>query len=230
MSTMANKKYFFERVDRNYRLYVSLLIAFVVCLVTKNQSLPVAFMLVWIAFSGSFLIFSWIVILSSHPKGLRNIVGQQDTSRSLIFLFVLFAAFISVFAIIVLLQQAPNASKRGLTYHILLAASAVFCSWTLIHTLFTLRYAHLYYTYPDRDAHAQGKNLGGLEFPGTSMPNYLDFAYFSFVLGMTFQVSDVQITSPGLRRLALVHGFLSFVYNTIIIALSINIISGVIGR
>jgi len=135
-----------------------------------------------------------------------------------------------VFAIIVLLQQAPHASKRGSTHHILLAAAAVFCSWTLIHTLFTLRYTHLYYTYPNHDAHGHEKNERGLEFPGTTVPDYLDFAYFSFVLGMTFQVSDVQITSHGVRRMALLHGFLSFVYNTIIIALSINIISGVIGR
>jgi uncharacterized membrane protein len=88
----------------------------------------------------------------------------------------------------------------------------------------------LYYTYADREAHAHGKHQGGLDFPGTTLPDYLDFAYFSFVLGMTFQVSDVQITSPRIRRLALVHSFLSFVYNTIIIALSINIISGVIGK
>lgn len=230
MSTKANKRYFFEKLDRNYRLYLSLLIAFIVYLFNKNQPAPIAFMFVWIAFSGSFLIFSWIVILNSHPKGLRNIASEQDTSRSLIFLLVLFAAFISVFAIIVLLQQAPNGSKKGLTYHILLAAIAVFCSWTLIHTLFTLRYAHLYYTYPDHDAHAHAKNNRGLDFPSTSVPDYLDFAYFSFVLGMTFQVSDVQITSPVMRRLALLHGFLSFVYNTIIIALSINIISGVIGK
>jgi len=187
-------------------------------------------MFIWIAFSGCYLVFSWSVILSSHPKGLRNLAGNQDTNRTLMFLFVLFAAFISVFAIIVLLQEVPHGSKRGLTNHILLATVAVFCSWTLIHTLFTLHYAHLYYTYPDRDAHAHDEKNGGLDFPRTSVPDYFDFAYFAFVLGMTFQVSDVQITSPVLRRLALLHGLLSFVYNTIIIALSINIISGVIGK
>ena len=230
MNRKNDKKFFFEKIDRNYRLYTSLLIALIVYLLTKDQSLPVVFMFVWIAFSASFLIYSWIIILSSHPKGLRNIASDQDSSRTFIFLFVLFAASISVFAIIVLLERTPNASKKGLTNHILLATAAVFCSWTLIHTLFTLHYAHLFYTYPDKDAHSKGKNLGGLEFPGTLIPDYLDLAYFSFVVGMTFQVSDVQITSPVIRRLALFHGFLSFVYNTIIIALSINIISGIIGR
>jgi uncharacterized membrane protein len=226
----TNRKYFFDTIDRNYRLYFSLFIALIVVILTRDLPRTVAFMTVWIAFSASFLVFSWIVILSSHPKGLRNIVGEQDTSRTLIFVFVLFAAFISVFAIILILQQAPVVSKTGLRYHILLAAAATFCSWVLIQTLFTLRYAHLYYTYPHQDAYDNGKNNGGLEFPGTPVPDYLDFAYFSFVLGMTFQVSDVQITSPVFRRSALLHGFLSFIYNTIIIALSINIISGVIGR
>jgi uncharacterized membrane protein len=214
----------------NYRIFLSLVIALIVFFLAKDEPLPLAFMFVWSAFAGSFLIFSWIVILTSHPKGLQRIAGEEDTSRSLIFLFVLIAAFFSVFAIIVVLQQAPNSSKTGLTYHVVLAAAAVFSSWTLIHTLFTLRYAHLFYTYPDRDAHREGKNNGGLLFPGTEKPDYLDFAYFSFILGMTFQVSDVQITSPAIRRLALLHGFLSFVYNTIIIALSINIITGVLER
>ncbi|HEY6955460.1 MAG TPA: DUF1345 domain-containing protein [Flavisolibacter sp.] len=230
MNTTADNNDFLIKLHKNYRLYLSLFVALIVYFFTKSFPLPVAFMLVWTAFSGSFLIISWIVIFSAHPKGLGNIASEQDTSRTLIFLFVLFAAFISVFAIIGLLQQAPHPSTKGLTYHILLAAAAVFSSWTLIHTVFTLRYAHMYYTYADRDAHTRGENDGGLEFPGTTLPDFLDFAYFSFVLGMTFQVSDVQITSPAIRRLALLHGFLSFVYNTIIIALSINIISGVIGK
>jgi uncharacterized membrane protein len=112
-----------------------------------------------------------------HGFFLCPITGEQDTSRTLIFLFVLFAAFISVFAIIALLEQAPNASNKGLTYYLVLATVAVFCSWTLIHTPFTLHYAHLYYTYPDQDAHALGKNTGGLEFHGNPIPGYLDFAY-----------------------------------------------------
>lgn len=226
----ADKKYFFEKIDRNYRLYLSLLIAFIVYLLVKNQPTPVAFMFVWIAFSASFLIFSWIIILASHPLGLRNIAGEQDTSRTLIFLFVISAAFISLFAVVILLQETPHASRKELVYYLVLAAAAVFCSWTLIHTLFTLHYAHKYYTCPKDCTDDSGKIAGGLEFPGTSVPDYVDFAYFSFVLGMTFQVSDVVITSPVLRRMALLHGLLSFVYNTIIIALSINIVSGIIGK
>src|SRR3982751_6008439 len=117
MPTPVSKKYFFHKINRNYRLFVSLAIALIVWLLIRDHALPVAFMLTWIAFSGSFLIFSWVIILSSHPRGLRNIAAESDSSRTLIFLFVLFAAFISVFDIIVLLQEAPNDTKRGLTYH-----------------------------------------------------------------------------------------------------------------
>jgi uncharacterized membrane protein len=96
--------------------------------------------------------------------------------------------------------------------------------------VFAIRYAHLFYTYPDEGEEAGAKFHGGLEFPGTPHPDFLDFAYFSFVLGMTFQVADVNITAANIRRLALLQGFLAFVYNTIIVALSINIISGMIAK
>lgn len=223
-------KNYFEKIHVNYRIFLSLLVALVAYFLSRNYPPTISFMFVWIAFSASFLIFSWVVIITTHPKGLARIAGEQDNSRTLIFLIVLVSAFISLIAIIVLLQQVPHASQKGVSYYLVLATAAVFCSWNLIHTLFTLHYAHLYYTYPDKHAHVNGKTAGGLEFPGTPVPDYFDFAYFSFVLGMTFQVSDVQITSPVLRRLALLHGLVSFVYNTTIIALSINIISGIIGR
>jgi uncharacterized membrane protein len=96
-------------------------------------------------------------------------------------------------------------------------------SWILIHTIFTLRYAHIYY---GDDENKPDIHAGGLIFPGGNRPEYMDFAYFSFVLGMTFQVSDVQITTARLRKLALVHGLLSFGFNTIMIALTINLVAG----
>jgi len=96
--------------------------------------------------------------------------------------------------------------------------------WLLIHTTFIFRYAHLFYYDSDQDGTAQR----GLDFPGTKDPDDYDFAYFSFVIGMTFQVSDVQITDPGVRSLALVHALLSFGYNTAIIALGVNLASSLL--
>jgi uncharacterized membrane protein len=94
----------------------------------------------------------------------------------------------------------------------------------MTHTTFAFRYAHEYY----EAAPGSSKVDGGLEFPGEDQPDYLDFMYFSLVLGMTFQVSDVQITSRKLRRLATVHGLLSFLFNTIILALTVNIAAGLL--
>jgi uncharacterized membrane protein len=188
-------------------------------------------MLTWNVFALSYLLFSWITIVTSHPRQVMVLAKVEDTSRFLIFLFVVAASFISLFAIIFLLQNTPHISKRGLSLDILLSFLSVLCSWTLIHTLFTLRYAHLYYS---RKYHSNIKGEetfdSGLDFPNRKEPDYLDFAYFSFVIGMTFQVSDVQITSTRIRRLVLVHGLLSFIYNTIIVALSINIVAAVIQR
>jgi uncharacterized membrane protein len=113
-----------------------------------------------------------------------------------------------------------------MTGHVAMAITTVVTSWGLIHTMFALRYAHIFYLRNDERTDARGGS--GLKFPGESEPDYLDFAYFSFVLGMTCQVSDVQITSRRIRRLALVHGALAFVFNTAILALSINLVSGLL--
>ncbi len=104
-----------------------------------------------------------------------------------------------------------------------LAFATVIGSWSLIHTLFALHYAHIYYG--DSDDPRVARHAGGLIFPDERTPDYLDFAYFSFVVGMTCQVSDVQISGRKLRRWALVHGLLSFAFNTAILALSINVVS-----
>ena len=95
-------------------------------------------------------------------------------------------------------------------------------SWFLLHTTFTLHYAHLFYG----DAEEATASARGLIFPGESQPDYLDFAYFSFVIGMTFQVSDINITSRKIRRMALLHGTISFFFNTIIVALTVSILAG----
>jgi len=217
--------------NRRFRLIISLIIALIVFVITKNR-VPsiVSFMYVWIAFAVTLLLLYWFIILTCHPIEVKAIARKEDWGGTIIFLFVLSAAFISLFAIIYLLKSIPDESKRSLSIHILLSIASVSCSWTLIHTLFTLKYAHKYYEPGESSGNDKIYESGGLDFPNEKEPDYLDFAYFSFVIGMTFQVSDVQITSREIRRLSLVHAFLSFIYNTVIVALSINIISGLISK
>jgi len=219
---------FIDRLDRAYRILIAFFIGLVIYFIAfKENSKALAILYAWIGFAFITLAFSWLTILLRHPKQISIVAKEQDTSFWIIFLLVVSAAFISLFGIFLFLQGLPTFSKRGLSTHIVLSLIGVVLSWLLIHTLFTIRYAHLYYK-----ASGDPKNpyAGGLEIPGTTTPAFLDFAYFSFVLGMTFQTADVSITGRLIRRLALLHGFLSFVYNTGIIALSINVISGVIGK
>jgi uncharacterized membrane protein len=221
---------YIDKLNRVIRLIIALTVGVIVFLIFNGRHpFAITFMTSWIAFAVTTLFITWSTILVFHPKEISHVANEQDNTRFLMFLFVVAAAYISLFAIILLLQTAPT--QKGISRHILLSATSVFFSWVLIHTVFTIRYAHMFYTYPTEEEQAAGaQHHGGLDFPGTPHPDFLDFAYFSFVLGMTFQVADVNITARNMRRLALLHGFLAFVYNTIIVALSINIISGMIAK
>ena len=108
----------------------------------------------------------------------------------------------------------------------MLTLLTVIFSWMLVHTVYGLRYAHAFYG--DSDEPGVNRHAGGLIFPGDRLPDYFDFVYFSFVIGMTCQVSDVQITSRRLRRITLFHSVLSFGFNTMILALLINTVSGLL--
>ncbi len=132
-----------------------------------------------------------------------------------------------VFSFVALTQELGNVkamSAANRSWHVALVAGTLLVSWLVTHIVFAMRYAHEYY------AASKGTTVdGGLEFPGDDTPDYWDFVYFAIVLGMTFQVSDVQITSRRLRRLATAHGLIGFLFNTVIVALTVNIAAGLLG-
>jgi uncharacterized membrane protein len=221
----ADKRLFF-RLDAHYRLLISLLVGAILFFCIQGKySMPAVILFTWISFASTIIIMDWIIILSSHPREVRKIAKLQDSSRTFLFLFVI-AASLASFGAIVFLLKSSKGHGATVSEHILLAITAVIISWWLLHTIFTLRYAHLYFD-TDKDD-GTPRQAGGLDFPGDEEPDYMDFVYFSFVLGMTFQVSDVEISSKEIRRLAWMHGLLSFTYNTAILALSINVISGMV--
>lgn len=231
MRTKENKFiHSFHKMSATIRLLIAMASAVIAFFVTTSKSSSVQFMSVWISFAAVNLILFWITIITANPEEIKRIARKQDSSRALIFLVVIIASFISLFAIILLLRILPNANESGYYYHLALSVISVISSWILIHTIFTFRYAHLFYTSKAEDDGIQKEHVGGLLFLNDQEPDYLDFAYFAFVIGMTFQVSDVQVSSSNIRRMTLLHGLLSFGYNTIILALSINIISGLIQR
>ncbi len=179
-------------------------------------------MLGWDGFCFFLLLFYWHSFFTTPRFHIRRQAAKEDPSRIIIFSIILISTFASMMAVILLLT-AKNQAPSVKALHLPIAIAGMILSWVLVHTVFTVRYAHLYYSrHPSNpQAHA-----GGLDFPEDDKPDFLDFAYFSFVLGMTFQVSDVAVTSKIIRRWALWHGLIAFAYNTIIVALTINIIAG----
>lgn len=221
---------YINRLDAHHKLYISLLISLIVFLVAfAKDSLSVVLMATWMGYALSHLTLSWITILSCHPTDVQKIARMQDSSRTAIFIFVVGTALVSLFVVILLMKSMKELFGIDLTIHTMLTILSVVCSWWLVHTLFVFRYAHLFYS-GFNEAETSSKYVGGLIFPEEDKPDYLDFTYFSFVIGMTFQVSDVAITSKKIRRLAWLHGVISFVFNTVIVALSINIISSLIQK
>ena len=175
----------------------------------------------WNAVAVVILALDWVTIVTTPQRKIRQIAQQQDLSRFLVFLFVVVTASAALFAVGFLVSVKRSQTDGHFIVHLLLTLMTVIFSWALVHTVYGLRYAHAFYG--DSDEPGVNRHAGGLIFPGDRPPDYFDFAYFSFVVGMTCQVSDVQITSRRMRRIALFHSVLSFGFNTIILALLINI-------
>lgn len=229
---MNNKNNFsLTRLDAHHKLYASLVLATICFFVIKDSmSASTQFMVCWLTYSVSSLILSALTIFNVHPEVMHQDAHAQDSSKTLVFLFALFAAIASLFAIVILMQNSRTNGAGQLTLHVLLSLACVISSWLLVHTIFTFRYAHFFYCNVEKEDVKDEIEPGGLEFPKENEPDYVDFLYFSYVIGMTFQVSDVQISSKAIRRLALLHGLLAFAFNTVIVALSINIIAGLIQK
>ena len=175
----------------------------------------------WDAGALVYLGLAWTIIWRADAESTRAHTLAQDTSGYIMFLFVLGAACASVVAIGFVVSTIKWLAFWPKAWHLALTITALMSSWLLIQTVFGFHYARRYY----RDERQQPAGSGGLAFPGGADPDYMDFAYYSFVVGMTSQVSDVRVISPIMRRMTLVHAVLAFVFNIAVLALSINTIA-----
>jgi uncharacterized membrane protein len=180
--------------------------------------------LAWDCGVAAFLALSLAMMAGASPQRMRFRAQLQDTSAWIILVLTIAAALSSIAAIFSVMQYAKEASGARAGLALALAGVTILLSWSFAHTMFALHYAHAFYgDRPTRaERHASG-GAGGLLFPNEPNPDYWDFLYFSFVVGMTCQVSDVQVASRALRRLTLGHGLIAFLFNTVILALSINL-------
>ena len=186
----------------------------------------------WDGFAALSLALIVLNMYLADVADIRRVAASEDLPRTAASVVVIAGALASLVAVVGLLGSLNHVAGPAKVGHLAVGLGAVALAWTLVHCVFTLNYAHTYY---DTDAH--GHDRGGLVFPDDAdktdpadklEPNYLDFAYFSFVLGMTAQTADVAISSRAIRRTALLHGLISFLFNTAIVALTIGTVGGML--
>ena len=224
--TKKNKHthYWSENFTGFQKLFVSILVSIICSIVfySLNVSASNNLILGWDIFCVTMLMFSWLLFVKTNSDDLCLVVEKQDDGLKVIFAIVIVAVTFSLFGSIILMSENSEVSKKEIL-HVIISLSPILLSWFLLHTIFTIRYAHLYH---DHNKLGTGSEIGGIDFPTKESPDYIDFAYFSFVIGMTFQVSDISVSSRSIRRFVLMHSLISFVFNTIIVALTINTLAG----
>ena len=199
------------------RTFISLGAGILVCLlVPGSHRLVTRLLFGWDALIAVYLVLVYSMMLNNDHQHIRRAAAMQDDGRFVILLVTATGAFASIAAIV-----AELGAHRGAA-QLTIAITTIALSWAAVHTTFALHYAHQFY---------RGAKPGGLQFPSGDQhehADYWDFVYFSFVIGMTAQVSDVGITDKTIRRTATVHGIISFFFNTALLALMVNIAASAI--
>lgn len=174
----------------------------------------------WLALSGVWTTSVWIDVHRLDAESTAAVATREDDSRAAARLLLVGASIASLLAVAAGLRRAANVGG-GLEIALTVASLAsVISAWTVVHTVYVLRYAHLYY---------RGDDIGGIEFAGLEPPTYRDFAYVGFTVGMTFQVSDTSITSPSMRATVLRHALLSYLFGVAVVSATINVLAGFVG-
>ncbi len=205
--------------------YVAVAAGIIVWILAWRLGWPIPPVLGGDAFFVIYLAFVVSARIRMNSDDLRRHAGEEDEGILIIILLAVAAIVFSLTAIFALLNQAG----RPGAWQLACAIASVPLGWLTLHTIAAFHYAHLYYAPSDeRPADASPPDVsigdaGGLQFPGDAAPGAWDFLYYSFVIGMTAQVSDVTVLTSNMRRLTLAHGVLSFFYNTVLIALAVNL-------
>ena len=221
---MTTDKNFLLNLSPLWRTIISLVVAAGIFapLYINGQNPLFASVFAWIGFSTVFLVLSWIIIIKRPVEEIKKKANEDDGSVAYVFFMIIVSCFASMIAVLLL----TTSKDKDVQNHVLMVPAAVISmimAWFLAHTQYVFHYAHEYY---DKDDDKENNQKGGLGFPEDDEPNYMDFAYFSFCMGSTYQVSDVSVTNKLLRKIVMVHGLISFFMNTFVVALTINMVAG----
>jgi uncharacterized membrane protein len=210
------------------RLFVSLVVGLVVGLTLPEDWRPVTRGLIgWNVAIWLYLCAALVMMVRSEHKDIHRRAAIQDEGGHVILALAAMASAMSFGAIVAHLANLKDLPAEAKGLHIGLALITIVGSWFFVHMTYALHYAHEFFLGAKPDE--SGKWVGGISFPGAQCPDYFDFLYFSYVIGVACQTADVDITGSQARRVALAHGILAFFYNNAVLALSINIGAGFIG-
>lgn len=176
----------------------------------------------WDAFGLVYLVSIYSVVREGDIAHLRTRAAEEDEGAVALLFLSCVAGFASLAAVVVELGSLKDANPLETLLCVAISSSTIVLSWAFVHTSFALHYAHEFY------GEGRDRKTGGLKFPGGGSPDYWDFFYFSLVIAMTSQVSDIAVESRSLRRVVTVHGVLAFFFNLGVLALSINLMSQLI--
>ncbi len=177
----------------------------------------------WNAAAIVYFLLALILHANATHESIRASAKRLDEGRAIILLLTIAATIASIGAIVVHLNAVKSTVGVEKALGVGLTIITVLNSWLLLHLSFAFHYAHEYYTEEALAPYVPLQARGGLRFPGTKQPQYVDFLYFSYVIGVACQTADVETCSPTMRAIALVHGVIAFFFNSIIVALMVNI-------
>jgi uncharacterized membrane protein len=191
-------------------------------LLPGEHAVSTRWLIAWDVGASLYLTLAWTMIARATLDHMRWRARVQDDGAAVVLFFTVAAAIASLAAIILELSGMKGFSSTRQIFHLGLAGATFAASWLLIHTSFALHYAHAFY------GRLSQQSSPPLEFPGTVAPIYGDFLYFAIVIGMTSQTADVAIASTRMRRLVMMHGLVSFAFNTTLLALTVNIAASLV--
>jgi uncharacterized membrane protein len=210
---------YLEGVSASTRVALAAILGVVVGIVAAFFTVAQAAALIgWDVAAAAFLVGVWLAIGYLDPEGTHRRSIRLDPSRGLADVLVITAGVAILTAVALALARAGGAHGGTKAYLLAVGLVSVVFSWLSVHTIFTLKYARLYY----------GDEVGGIEFNERDGPDYVDFAYLAFTIGMTFQVSDTNLTAKPIRRTALRHALISYLFGAVIIAIVINIVASLL--
>ena len=202
------------RIIRRPRLFISALIAIALCFVLSPYMPASRAMLIsFNVGAGFFLTMILVLMFRADKTSMQRRAKLHDEGKWTVLVVSLIVAAVVLLA----LSHELHAAKEKSIADIALASSTIFLAWLFVAIIFAEHYAHSFYMKP-----------GQLIFPGTETPDYLDFTYFSVVVSMCCQTSDVVITTSAFRRLVMLHSVVAFFFNVIIIAITVNVVAGVL--